>query len=111
MEEAAEPIIEACPACGGAIDVSGELPFAQIYCPHCSEGLRARKMFNNFELVELIGEGGMGSVFKAYDHTLDRMVALKVLRREMSVRAEERSKLEQEARVTASVNHPHVVRV
>jgi serine/threonine protein kinase len=111
VEEAAEPIIETCPACGGAIDVSGELPFAQIYCPHCSEGLRARKMFNNFELVELIGEGGMGSVFKAYDHTLDRMVALKVLRREMSVRAEERSKLEQEARVTASVNHPHVVRV
>jgi eukaryotic-like serine/threonine-protein kinase len=111
VEEAAEPIIETCPACGGAIDVSGELPFAQIYCPHCAEGLRARKMFNNFELVELIGEGGMGSVFKAYDHTLDRMVALKVLRREMSVRAEERSKLEQEARVTASVNHPHVVRV
>jgi len=111
VEDAGEPIIETCTACGGAIDVSGELPFAQIYCPHCGEGLRARKMFNNFELVELIGEGGMGSVFKAYDHTLDRMIALKVLRREMSVRAEERSKLEQEARVTASVNHPHVVRV
>jgi tetratricopeptide (TPR) repeat protein len=73
--------------------------------------MRARRMFNNFELVELIGEGGMGSVFKAYDHTLGRMVALKVLRREMSAREDERTKLEQEARVTASVNHPHVVRV
>ncbi len=68
-------------------------------------------MFNNFELVELIGQGGMGSVFKAYDHTLARMVALKVLRREVSSTEEERAKLEQEARVTASVNHPHVVRV
>ena len=106
-----EHIIDTCPSCGGAIDVSGELPFAQIYCPHCGEGMRARRIFNNFELVELIGEGGMGSVFKAYDHALNRMVALKVLRREMSAREDERAKLEQEARITASVNHPHVVRV
>ena len=110
-EESPPRIIDTCPSCGGAIDVSDELPFAQIYCPHCSEGLRARRIFNNFELVELIGEGGMGSVYKAYDHTLGRMVALKVLRREMSAREDERAKLEQEARVTASVNHPHVVRV
>ena len=112
MDEESPPrIIDTCPACGGAIDVSEELPFAQIYCPHCGEGLRARRIFNNFELVELIGEGGMGSVFKAYDHNLGRMVALKVLRREMSAREDERAKLEQEARITASVNHPHVVRV
>jgi hypothetical protein len=110
-EESPPRIIDTCPACGGAIDVSDELPFAQIYCPHCGEGLRARRIFNNFELVELIGEGGMGSVFKAYDHNLGRMVALKVLRREMSAREDERAKLEQEARITASVNHPHVVRV
>ncbi|MBU3664473.1 MAG: serine/threonine protein kinase [Chthoniobacterales bacterium] len=103
--------IDTCSACGGAIDVTDELPFAQIYCPHCGEGLRARRFFNNFELVALIGQGGMGSVYKAYDHTLGRMVALKVLRREMSATDEERAKLEQEARITASVNHPHVVRV
>lgn len=113
MEEqpAAPTIVDQCPSCGGSIDVTEELPFAQIYCPHCGEGMRARRIFNNFELVELIGQGGMGSVFKAYDHTLQRMVALKVLKREMSATAEERGKLEQEARVTASVNHPHVVRV
>jgi tRNA A-37 threonylcarbamoyl transferase component Bud32/predicted RNA-binding Zn-ribbon protein involved in translation (DUF1610 family) len=110
-ESTISPVIEDCPSCGGAIDVTDELPFAQIYCPHCGEGLRARKMFNNFELVELIGQGGMGSVFKAHDHTLQRMVALKLLRREVSSSEEERGKLEQEARVTASVNHPHVVRV
>lgn len=112
MDEEARPtVIDACPSCGGQIDVTDELPFAQIYCPHCGEAMRARRIFNNFELVELIGEGGMGSVFKAYDHTLGRMVALKVLRREMSGSEDERGKLEQEARVTASVNHPHVVRV
>jgi serine/threonine protein kinase len=111
MEEAPVQYIENCPECGGAIDVTDELPFAQIYCPHCGAGLRARRIFNNFELVELIGQGGMGSVFKAHDRTLDRMVALKVLKREVSAREHERAKLEQEARITASVNHPHVVRV
>lgn len=73
--------------------------------------MRARRMFNNYELLELIGQGGMGSVFRAFDHNLQRAVALKVLRREVSANAEERAKLEQEARITASVNHPHVVRV
>lgn len=111
MDEQPPVIIDVCPACSGQIDVTGELPFAQIYCPHCGEVMRARRMFNNFELVELIGEGGMGSVFKAHDHTLDRMVALKVLRRQISGHEDERAKLEQEARITASVNHPHVVRV
>ena len=112
MDEATpQNVIENCPSCGGAIDVTDEMPFAQIYCPHCGEGMRARRMFNNFELLELIGQGGMGSVFRAFDHNLQRTVALKVLRREVSANAEERAKLEQEARVTASVNHPHVVRV
>jgi serine/threonine protein kinase len=110
-EQPRPPVIDCCPACGGQIDVTDEVPFAQIYCPHCGESVRARRMFNNFELVEVIGEGGMGSVFKAYDHTLGRMVALKVLKREMSAREDERVKLEQEARITASVNHPHVVSV
>lgn len=111
VEEAPVQSIDNCPECGGAIDVTDELPFAQIYCPHCGAGMRARRIFNNFELVELIGQGGMGSVFKAHDRTLDRMVALKVLKREVSAREHERAKLEQEARITASVNHPHVVRV
>ncbi len=110
-ETSPHSIIENCPACGGPIDVTDELPFAQIYCPHCTEGMRARKTLNNFELVELLGEGGMGSVFKAFDHTLQRMVALKLLKREMSANEDERRKLEQEARITASVNNPHVVRV
>jgi len=110
-EQPRPTVIENCPSCAGQIDVTEELPFAQIYCPHCGEAMRARRFFNNFELIELIGEGGMGSVYKAYDHTLGRTVALKVLRREMSAREDERDKLEQEARVTASVNHPHVARV
>jgi serine/threonine protein kinase len=53
----------------------------------------------------------MGSVFKAVDLTQNRGVALKILRKECSANEAERAKLEEEARVTASINHPHVVKV
>jgi len=112
-EEAGAPgqLLEACPACGTLMNVTDQAPFAKIFCPSCGQGLHARKQFNNYRLVEFIGEGGMGSVFKAIDCNLNRSVALKILKKECSANAEERAKLEQEARVTASINHPHVVKV
>lgn len=104
-------IVEACSACGTLMDVSNETPYSQVYCPSCGQSLRVRKQFNNFTLLELLGEGGMGSVFKSMDLNLKRNVALKILRRECSANVEEREKLAQEARLTASINHPHVVKV
>ncbi|MEO6846952.1 MAG: serine/threonine-protein kinase [Chthoniobacterales bacterium] len=109
--EAPQPILQACSACGALLDVSDETPYAQIYCPSCGQGLRARTQFNNFTLQELLGEGGMGSVLKAMDLNLQRMVALKILKKECSANAEERQRLETEARITASINHPNVVKV
>lgn len=110
-EEESAQLLEACSSCGTLIDVSDETPFSQIYCPSCGQSMRARRQFNNFTLLELLGEGGMGSVFKAMDVNLNRSVALKILRKECSANAEEREKLAQEARLTASINHPHVVKV
>lgn len=104
-------LLEACPSCGSLMDVTLQPPFAKIHCPSCGQSLRARKQFKNFRLVEVVGEGGMGVVFKAVDCNLNRHVALKVLKREMSADAEAQEKLEEEARVTASINHPHVVKV
>ena len=104
-------LLEACPACGTLMDVTEQAPFEQIYCPSCGQNLRARKQFNNYRLIELLGEGGMGSVFKAVDCNLNRHVALKILKKECSANEEERAMLAEEARVTASINHPHVVKV
>lgn len=53
----------------------------------------------------------MGAVYKAYDVSLGRRVALKVLRQEFCQDTDFISRLDAEARVTASINHPHVVRV
>jgi serine/threonine protein kinase len=108
---AAGRLIEACPVCEALMDVTDQPPLSQVYCPNCRQSLRAHRQFNNYRLVELLGEGGMGSVYKAVDRNLNREVALKILKKECSANAEERAKLEEEARITASINHPHVVKV
>jgi len=106
-----ELVIETCETCGTRMDMSDVMPFSEVSCPGCGETLRARKFFNNFTLLERVGEGGMGSVFKALDVTLNRHVALKILKKVCSADGEEREKLAREARMTAAINHPHVVRV
>ena len=102
---------QACPACGTAVSVAEAEPLARVTCPNCGAVFRAVSVFDNFELIETVGIGGMGSVYKARDTRLDRFVALKLLRKELSADPVEAARLEQEARVTAAVNHPNVVQV
>ena len=63
-----------------------------------------------FEVIEPIGQGGMGTVYRARDLALDREVALKVLRAELST-PEWAGRLEREARILARLEHPGVVPV
>ena len=59
----------------------------------------------------LIGKGGMGLVYHAYDEAFDREVALKVLLRDYQSRDESRNRFFQEARTTAKLQHPGIVSV
>lgn len=111
MESGSETVFEACPSCQTLMDMSDVMPFAEVTCPNCLHKMRARRHFNHFTLIEQIGEGGMGAVFKALDNNLNRHVALKILKKEISANAEEQEKLAKEARLTAAINHPHVVKV
>lgn len=111
VESGAENVFEACPSCKTLMDMSDVMPFTEVTCPNCQHKMRARQHFNHFTLIEQIGEGGMGAVFKALDNNLNRYVALKILKKEISYNAEEQEKLAKEARLTAAINHPHVVKV
>ena len=111
VESGSESVFEACPACQTLMDMSDVMPFTEVACPGCQHRLRARKHFNHFTLIAPIGEGGMGAVFKALDNNLNRYVALKILKKEISANEEEQEKLAKEARLTAAINHPHVVKV
>ena len=64
-----------------------------------------------FRAPERTGRGGVGTVYRAFDETLERDVALKLLRNERTRNPEYLASLESEASITASINHPHVVKV
>ncbi|MBA2743906.1 MAG: protein kinase [Chthoniobacterales bacterium] len=106
-----ETLPQSCPACGTIVNVIDVEPLARVTCPRCGEKFRVERAFDHFELVETLGVGGMGSVYKARDTRLNRFVALKLLRKELSADPAEAARLEQEARLTAAVNHPNVVQV
>lgn len=111
MADAPNPAIQECPTCGTLIDVTDEQPLALRHCPNCGAAMRVRRIFNHFELQEVLGAGGMGAVYRAHDQNLNRPVALKLLREEHSQSPELIASLAKEAAITASINHPHVVRV
>jgi hypothetical protein len=102
---------ENCPACGTSLDVTGAQIFAERTCPVCGTPINVRRKFGHYELMEVLGHGGQGLVFKAVDNNLNRLVALKLLRTEYAEDPEFVRQFESEAQVTASINHPNVVRV
>ena len=61
-----------------------------------------------YEIVGLIGAGGMGEVYKARDTRLDRTVAVKVLSPEVEADADRRARFEREARAVAALQHPNI---
>jgi len=65
----------------------------------------------HYSLVEKIGEGGMGVVWKALDTTLDREVAIKVLSDAFSQDADRLARFEREAKSLASLNHPNIAAI
>jgi serine/threonine protein kinase/beta-lactam-binding protein with PASTA domain len=66
---------------------------------------------DRYEIIEKIGTGGMSDVYKAKDNTLDRCVAVKVLKQEFSENANFVSKFRIEAKAAAGLMHPNIVNV
>ena len=66
---------------------------------------------DRYEVLEKIGTGGMSDVYKAKDHKLNRLVAVKVLKQEFSENENFVSKFRVEAQSTAGLMHPNIVNV
>ncbi|AJG98688.1 protein kinase [Clostridium beijerinckii] len=68
-------------------------------------------LINRYELLEKIGEGGMGIVYKAKCHLLNRFVAVKILKSELSNNEEFILRFKREANSIASLSHPNIVNI
>jgi serine/threonine protein kinase len=72
---------------------------------------RLSELFPTLEIVELLGAGGMGAVYKARQEGLDRIVALKILPEEFAHDVKFALRFTREARTLAKLNHPNIVSV
>ncbi len=72
---------------------------------------RPGERIGNYKILDTLGAGGMGEVYRAHDSRLGRDVALKVLQEDARFDAERRSRFEREARAAAGLSHPNIVSV
>ena len=72
--------------------------------------MTGRKL-SHYEVLELLGSGGMGELFKARDTRLNRLVAIKILRPERVAQDNRKQRFIQEAQAASALNHPNIVTV
>jgi eukaryotic-like serine/threonine-protein kinase len=94
-------LVATAPSGSGAAARPREVPTQQELAEH----------FPNLEIGDLLGQGGMGIVFRARQRGLERPVALKLLAREIAAEPGFAERFAREARVLASLAHPHIVQV
>lgn len=114
------PIKILCPHCQHSIELLDEHVQTGMTCPSCNRhvsltdnlslGLRAGKKIGHFELVDQLGVGAFGEVWRARDLHLGRTVAIKLPRNQMSTPGTT-SLLLREAKAAATLNHPGIVSV
>ena len=122
-KKAASPAAKPCPQCGYLPDASaGPLNF----CPACGASLErraskppsaapaelvSRVIADRYRLLELIGEGGMGSVYKAEHIRMGKALALKILRGDFAREEGAVERFLAEARIVSRLSHPHTIGV
>lgn len=89
-------------------DEKGEMDFSFLQPSNVPGSLGS---LGYYDIQELIGEGGFGIVFKAFDQRLHRVVAIKVLKPEMAATSPARKRFLREARATAAIRHDNIVHI
>src|SRR5439155_13321107 len=110
-----------CPHCHNPLHLA-DGHSDEVLCPACGTGFRAREArqtvsagpmrpLGKFQLLERVGVGGFGAVWKARDTTLDRTVALKIPHSGLLTASSDLERFQREARAAAQLRHPGIVPV
>src|SRR5712692_824052 len=112
-----------CPHCRNPIEIVKLSPREEIVCPSCGSSFHvetgsttgsertAGQKLGKFEVLETIGQGAFGTVYKARDTELDRVVAVKVPRAGNLAGPQDLDRFLREARSVAQLRHPSIVSV
>ena len=107
-----------CPECGSRVEFDPASDGAVI-CAECSAALSPADLadpltgqtLGEFEIVEPIGRGGMGAVYRAAQPSLGRFVAVKVVPERFSRNENFLARFQREARAAAAVEHPNILEI
>lgn len=102
----------ACPGCDAKVFIPGDLPpLASVPCTKCGHAIMMPMMLRKFELRSKIASGGQGKVYRAFDTVLERMVAVKLIRKEFENDPVALESFYREARACASLNHTNIIHI
>ena len=100
-----------CPGCGARYDAEAE--FCQLDGKRLEDNdpYIGRTLLDQFVIEEALGAGGMGTVYRARQTTVERDVAIKILHPELATDPDAVRRFQREARVSSELEHPNIVRV
>jgi serine/threonine protein kinase len=101
-----------CGGCGVKNFISGDLaPLETVPCTRCSHPVMMPMQLRQFELRSVIASGGMGTVYRAWDTTLEREVAVKIMKSELVEDPQALESFYREARACAGLNHTNIIHI
>src|SRR5436309_13015142 len=100
------------PGCEAKVFIPGDLPpLATEPCKKCGHPIMMPMQLRQFELRSKIASGGHGKVYRAFDTVLERMVAVKLMRKELESDPVALESFYREARACASLNHTNIIHI
>jgi serine/threonine protein kinase len=101
-----------CGWCETKVFIPGDLaPLATVPCSKCGHPIMMPMRLRQFELRSVIGSGGMGNVYRGWDTVLERMVAVKLMKKELLEDPKALESFYREARACARLNHTNIVHI